>query len=151
MRPTLYIPFYIKATCIVIGLIAFGYIAIIGGRILIPLCFSFLFAILLLPLSNFLENICNLPRGISAILSSMLFIFSIILIIYLLGSQLASFSKDWPLLKTQLADLMVNSQAWISKTFHIDAKKETDFLNTTSDKLLQINSSFLGKTILSIS
>ena len=151
MRPVFVVPFYIKITFILIGLISIVYIAIIGAKILIPLVFSFLFAILLLPLSNFFENKCRIPRTISAIISSLLFMSSLLYVFYTLGAQLASFSKDWPLLKIQLARLMIDGQNWIAGTFHIDAAKETLFINSTSDKLLHLNSAFLGQTLLSIS
>ena len=145
------VPFYIKICFILISLIALVFIAIVGQKILIPLCFSFLFAILLLPVANFLENKCKLPRTVSAVIASVLFISSLLYIIYLLGSQLASFSKDWPLLKVQLATLLQNSREWMAQTFHIDAKKENSFITNTSDKFLHFNTAILGETILSIS
>lgn len=151
MNEKIEFPFYIKVGFILIILTIITYVAIVAQKLIIPLCFSFLFSILLLPVCNFFENRLKFPRTLASVIASVLFIFSLIYIIYLLGSQLASFSKDWPLLKTQLSALMVNGQSWVAKTFHIDAKKESAFINNTSDSILHLNSAVVGQTLLSIS
>ena len=151
MKEKLLLPFYMKWAFALIILVILTYVAIIAQKLIIPLCFSFLFSILLLPFCNFLENKLRFPRTLASILAAVLFIFSLIYVIYLLGSQLASFSKDWPMLKTQLSGLMVNGQQWVANTFHIDATKENAFINNTSDRLLHLNSAFVGETLLSIS
>jgi putative permease len=151
MKENLQLPFYMKWALVLIIVVILTYVAVIAQKLIIPLCFSFLFSILLLPLCNFLENRLRFPRTLASILASVLFIFSLLFIIYLLGSQLASFSKDWPLLKSQLSGLMVNGQQWIAATFHIDATKENTFINNTSDRLLHLNSAVVGETLLSIS
>ncbi len=151
MKEKLQLPFYIKLAFVLIILVVLTYVAVIAQKLIIPLCFSFLFSILLLPLCNFLENRLKFPRTLASMVAAMLFIFSLMYVLYLLGSQLASFSKDWPSLKTQLSGLMVNGQQWVAETFHIDAKKENAFINNTSDSLLHFNGAVVGKTLLSIS
>jgi hypothetical protein len=44
-------PFYTKFAQVLVGLIAVGYLAILGKEIVSPLIFSCLFSILLLPLA----------------------------------------------------------------------------------------------------
>ena len=151
MKEKMVLPFYIKLAFVIIILTVLTYVAVIAQKLIIPLCFSFLFSILLLPFCNFLENRLRFPRTLASVLASVLFIFSLVYVLYLLGAQLASFSKDWPLLKTQLAGLMATMQTWVADTFHIDAKKETAFISNTKDSLLHLNGAFVGQTLLSIS
>src|SRR5213080_1880489 len=59
-------PFYTRLAMILVSLIALGYIFVLGKRILCPLLFSFLFAIVLLPVSAFFEKKLKLPRSASS-------------------------------------------------------------------------------------
>ncbi|GAC1421491.1 MAG: AI-2E family transporter [Flavisolibacter sp.] len=150
MRP-IAVPFYIKLAVILFSLIASGYLAILGERIFIPLLFSFLFAILLLPLAGFLEKKLKMPRGGASIIAVLIFIGSVSLIIYLLGSQIASLTKDWPALKEQLSKLLASTQNWISTTFHIDTQKITSYINNASNTALHSSTALIGSTVLSLS
>ncbi|MFL5741692.1 MAG: AI-2E family transporter [Flavisolibacter sp.] len=148
---TLSLPFYVKLAFVLIILLCLGYIAIIGQRIFIPLLFSFLFAVLLLPLSNFLEKKFRFPRSASSIVSVLLFITALALIMYFMGLQLASLSDDWPLLKTQMNTLFHDSQGWIAKHLHIGMQKQLNYINNATDDLMNSGTTILGKTVLSLS
>jgi len=62
-------PFYERLSLVLIGLIALGYLVILGKELLDPLIFGFLFAILLLPVAGFLEKKLRFPRAISSLVS----------------------------------------------------------------------------------
>lgn len=145
------LPFYLKLGCILIILIAGGYLAIIGKDVLSPLLFAFLFALLLLPLANFFENKLRFSRAISSTVSVLILLSVASLIIYLLGSQISDLSREWPLLKNQLTDLFHTFQQWLENTFHINAQKQTAYIDSTTDKVLSSSGVILEKTVLSIS
>lgn len=145
------LPFYVKLGFILIILLTAGYIAILGERIFTPLLFSFLFAILLLPLGNFLERRLRLPRSAASIISVLLFISLLFLVIYVIGSQLASLSQDWPLLKSQLTLLFYNMQFWAMTHLHIDAQKQLNYINSAADSVLHSGTAIVGQTVLSLS
>jgi predicted PurR-regulated permease PerM len=67
-------PFYERLALTLIGFLALGYLIIIGKDLLDPMIFGFIFAILLLPVSNFLEKKCRLPRSASSLISILLLI-----------------------------------------------------------------------------
>ncbi|TAE38226.1 MAG: AI-2E family transporter [Sphingobacteriales bacterium] len=144
-------PFYARLAYILLACIGLAYIAVLGKQILCPLIFSFLFAILLLPMCNFLEQKCRLPRVIAAILCLLFFISALMGIIYLLGSELSALSADWPKLKHQVFIAIANLQNWIEQTFDVNAAKQTKYVNTQTGKLLNTNTVALGETVLSIS
>lgn len=144
-------PFYARLTYVLLACICLSYIFVIGKQILSPLIFSFLFAILLLPLCNFLEQKCRLPRVIAAILCVVFFIAAIVGIFYLLGTELSALADDWPKLKQQVFTSIANLQNWIEQNFNVNAAKQTRYLNAQTGKLLSTNTAALGETVLSIS
>ncbi len=144
-------PFYARLAYILISCICLFYIFLIGKQILCPLIFSFLFAILLLPLCNFLEQKCKIPRVISAILCVVFLISAVVGIIYLLSIELSHLGSDWPKLKQQVFNSIGDIQAWVALNFDVNAAKQTKYLNTQTGKLLSSNTAVLGETVLSIS
>jgi putative permease len=144
-------PFYLKLACVLIILIATGFLAIIGKEILSPLLFAFLFALLLLPFANFLQNKLRFSRAIASGVSVILFLASASFIIYLLGSQISALSSEWPLLKQQLTGLFHSFQDWLQNTFHVNVEKQTAYIDSTTDKVLSSSGTILEKTVLSIS
>src|SRR3569832_79959 len=106
-------PFYERLALVLVGLIALGYLLILGKDFLDPLVFGLLFAILLLPVSIFFETKLRLPRGAAALFA----IASLVAIVYggmyLVGSQVASLANDWPMLRKQVGSSIREVQGWI--------------------------------------
>lgn len=142
------VPFYIKATIILIGLVFFFYILRSLAEVLIPFAFAGLIAILLNPLFNRLNHI--MPR-IPAILLTLL-IATLVLagLIYLLSSQIASFGESMPHVKQKFSALLINFQAWMQQTLgfsiqkHVGAMKEKLSGVATSGVLTDTLGSILG-------
>ena len=148
---TLRFPFYIKLACALIILIGFGFLVIVGKTILLPLVFSFLFAILLLKPANFLENKLRFPRAVAAAVAVLLFIAVCAAVVYLLGSQISDLSQEWPALKSQLTDLFHNGQIWLQKAFRIKMSTQAEYIDTTTSKVLESGGTLIEQTVLSIS
>ena len=145
------LPFYVKLGCVLIILIALGYLAILGKEVLSPLLFSFLFAILLLPLSNFFENKLHWPRSAAAIVSVILFLSAASFVIYLIGVQVTKLGTEWPLLKAQVANLFHNLQLWLQSTFHVNMQKQAAYINDITQKGLSSSATLIEQTVLSLS
>src|SRR6202000_919448 len=96
------IPFYEKLSLVMVGLIALGYLVILGKELLDPLIFGFLFAILLLPIASLLEKKLRFPRSISSLVAILLLVGFIYGVLYLVGSQISNLASDWPMLKSQV-------------------------------------------------
>jgi putative permease len=151
MKSSVVLPFYAKLTFVLVGIIAMGYLAILGQQILSPLLFSLLFSILLLPLANFLEIRLKFPRSVSAFVSVFLLVASIFGLIYLLGSQLTSLASDWPLLKHQVLTSITELHEWIDATFHINTAEQVNYMNDATSKMLNASTAVIGATVLSLS
>lgn len=149
MKNTL--PFYLKLACLLIILIAGGFLAIIGKTVLAPLLFALLFALLLLPLSNFFENKLKFPRALAGIVSVIIFLIGVSIVIYSLSSQMANLTKEWPLLKAQIGSLFQNLQTWFETTFNVNIHKQTEYIDKTTSKVLSSSGSIIEQTVVSIS
>lgn len=145
------LPFYLKLAAVLISLIAIGYLAVLGKEFLIPLLFSFLFAILLLKPANFMENKLHFSRAASAGVSVILFLLAASLIVYLLGSQIADLTTEWPLLKSQLTDSFHNFQEWFQQRFHVNMERQTEYIDNAAHKVLSSSGTLIEKTVISIS
>ena len=150
MRP-ISIPFYAKLALILFSIISLGYLAILGQTLLAPLLTSFLLALLLLPLANFMENKWKLRRSIAAIVSVVLMIALLSAIVYFLFNQLTDLWKDWPLLKKQAETSFHDVQMWISRTFHVNSKKQIDYLQNSATAALATSATVLGATLETLS
>ncbi|RYD95045.1 MAG: AI-2E family transporter [Sphingobacteriales bacterium] len=144
-------PFYERMALVLIGIIALSYLVILGKDILDPLLFGFLFAVLLLPLSNFFERKCKFPRSASSFTAILLFIGFLSLVIYLVGAQVSKLASDWPMLKSQIAQSLIDIQGWVQTSFHINADKQMNYVNTTTEKIMESGTVVLGTTFGAVS
>ncbi len=144
-------PFYTKLAMVLLSLIALGYLAILGKKLLVPLLFSLLFSILLLPMANFLEKRLRLPRGAASILSVLILISSIGFILYLVGSQLSNLASDWPLFKQQLTTSVNDLQDWVATRFNINIQKQKTYVNNATSAIMSSGTAVLGATVVSLS
>jgi predicted PurR-regulated permease PerM len=147
----LHVPFYEKLSLVLIGLIALGYLVVISKDFLDPLIFGFLFAVLLLPVANFLEYKLRLPRSASSFLSIVLLLLFIGGIIYLVGSQISGLASDWPMLKSQVGQSINDLQQWIQMAFHINVEKQAAYVHTATSKLMSSSTAVIGTTFDTVS
>ncbi|TDQ06900.1 AI-2E family transporter [Pedobacter metabolipauper] len=145
------LPFYTKLAMVLFSIICLGYLAIIGQTILAPLLTSFLLALLLLPLANYMEHKLRFKRSIASIIAVVIMIAFISGIMYFLGNQLTDLWADWPLLKKQAETSFHDVQHWISNTFHINTKKQIDYLQNSATSALATSATVLGATLLTVS
>jgi putative permease len=130
-------PFYERLALTLLGFLALGYLIIIGKDILDPLIFGFIFAILLLPVSNFLEKKLRLPRSMSSLASILLLVALVGGILYLVGSQISNLANDWPMLKSQVSQSIHDLQNWVQSAFHINAAKQLKYVDDASKKIME--------------
>jgi len=145
------LPFYTKLAMVLFSIICLGYLAILGQTLLAPLLTSFLLALLLLPMANFMERRWRFKRSIASIISVVLMIVVISAILFFLANQLTDLWKDWPLLKHQAETSFHDIQHWISRTFHVNTQKQIDYLKDSASAAVATSASVLGATLLTLS
>jgi len=144
-------PFYERLALTLIGFLALGYLIVIGKELLDPMIFGFIFAILLLPVADFLEKKFRLPRSMSSLVSILLLVGVVFGILYLVGSQISKVTDDWPMLQTQVKQSLQNLQEWIQSTFHINAESQLSYVDRTAHKIMASGTEVLGTTFGAIS
>ncbi len=144
-------PFYEKLSLVLVGLIALGYLVILGKEVLDPLIFGLLFAILLLPVSNFFEKKLRLPRSASAFAAIVMLILFITGIIYLVGSQISKLVDDWPMLKKQVSQSIDELSQYLTSAFHINLDKQMDYVHNATSKLMSSGTDVIGTTFGALS
>lgn len=151
MISKLALPFYLKLLSVLLILICLGYIAVIGQTVLEPLLFALLVSTILLPLAKFIENRMNFPRSLSCIIAILLFLVSLVLLFFIIGSQLSRLSEDWPAFQQQLQDSIKALQKWITAEYGIKYKEQAGYFNKAVTDSLGAGTGIVGQTILSIS
>ena len=145
------VPFYERLSLVLIGIIALGYLIIEGKQLLDPLMFGFLAAVLLLPVSAFLEKKLRLPRPLSSLVSILLLLLFVGGVLYLIGSQISNLASDWPMLKSQVGQSLNDLSGWVQQAFHINASKQMTYVHDTTKKIVASGTGVLGQTFGAIS
>ncbi len=149
MKTALHLPFYLKCSQILMGILAFFYIMYIGHDIIVPLIFSTILAILLNPVVNFLSRKIN--RIISIFLALLFAMVVVAALFYFIGSQLAMFSDSFPLLKQKFNGYFVDIVSWVSDTFNVSTPKIKAWIAKTKTQGLEGGGAILGDTLASLS
>jgi len=144
-------PYYIKLACIFICLLALGYIAVAGKRILSPLIFACLFSILLLPIAKFFEYRCRFRRNMAALTAVLLLVLSLGSLFFFLGAQISRLVGDWPMFKEQLGNAGAGVQEWVSQKFNVDVQKQANYVHKATAKVLDSGTVVAGATLYSVS
>jgi predicted PurR-regulated permease PerM len=144
-------PFYERLALILIGFCVLGYLVVMAKELIDPMIFGFLFAVLLLPVSNFFERKCRLPRSASSFLSILLLVGFVGSILYLIGAQISNIANDWPMLKSQVKESIASLQGLDANGFHINAHKQLTYVTSTADKIMASGTAVLGTTFGAVS
>lgn len=121
-----------------------------GQSVLVPLAFSCLTALLLVPVCNFFER-QGFPRLFASLIGVILGLLFFIIVSYYISSQIISFKNDLPVIAERLTTSMQDLQNWIIRKFHVSAANVEDFFNSTSSQVLSNTSLLVSTTFLTIS
>jgi predicted PurR-regulated permease PerM len=144
-------PFYERLALILIGFSVMGYIVVAAKELIDPMIFGFLFAVLLLPVSNFFERKLRLPRSASSFLSILLLVSFVGGIMYLIGTQISNIANDWPMLQGQVNESISHLSEWVESTFHINNHKQITYVHSTANKIMASGTAVLGTTFGAVS
>ncbi len=144
------LPLYHKLAIITIGLFVFFYVLFLGQEILVPLTFSWLLAILLNPIVNFLLR-KNINRIVAILLAILLMIVVTAGILFFIGSQFSMFVDMLPQLKQKSTELAHQGLTWITQTFNITTPKINSMIEEQKSKGMEGASGMLGTTLGTVS
>lgn len=141
------IPVSVKASIVLIGLIAFFTVLYIAKGIIVPLIFATIIAIVLHPIVNlFVRNRIN---RIFAIIITLFLTFLIIASLgVLLFSQASRFTESLPKLVDKFTEILNHTIIWISGHFNLSNREITKWITTTKNEV--IGSLEIGQTIANV-
>ncbi len=145
------LPFIVRLTFTLLSIIMLGHLAIVSKTLLSPLLFSLLFAFLMLPLANFIEQKFLFRRSLATLLTVMIMITLLYGVGYFFAMQLSELWSDWPLLEKQVTNSFHEIQYWISNTFHVNVSAQQTYLADTAEKALATSAVFVGTTLITLS
>jgi predicted PurR-regulated permease PerM len=127
MAETLRFPYYAKVACVLLALFLLFHVIYIGQSILLPIVFSFLFAILLRPLEAFITR-CRVPKAAAILLSIVIAVMFVYGIVDFISRQVASFMSDLPAIERNMNTLWREIKEWGYETFGINYKQQDQML-----------------------
>ena len=143
------LPFYLKFSQIIIGLLAFFYILYIGQEIILPLIYATVLAILLNPLVNKLHN-KKINRNVAILLVLLLAFVVVGSLVYFISSQATMFSDTFPELEKKFNALFNQVVGWFADTFNISTRKVVTWINNEKSEGMKGSSAIIGNTINTI-
>lgn len=139
------LPGYLKYTLILLGLFLLLHLLERFQGFLVPVCFSLLFALLLLPLTERLER--RLPRALAIILCMISVILFMACLVWLLSAQLMSFSEELKNITDKLEVFWNKLQDFLFRNFGIAPTSKNELISKNINMLRETGTRFLGSTI----
>lgn len=136
----------IRYTFLLIGLTLLVYVLRVLDSVLLPLLFSALLSVLLLPLVRKLES-WKWPRILAIIVALLVVIVALGGLFYLFGSQLLDLRKEWPLLQDKSVLYFDQIQQWASHKFGYQPMSKDEFIDQTMNSLKDSAGSYLSTTL----
>lgn len=143
-------PYYIRTTMILLGLVLICYCLFVLKEIFVPLAFALLISILLNPVEMQLER-WRVPRLVAIIAVVVIAVIIAICISYFLYTQIAGFSRELPLFQKKLTDLFQNLQNYASQHYHIDFKKQDQYISDAENAIKPVVTAAMGTAVGTIS
>ncbi len=131
------------------GLMLIGLLIYLGSSIVMPLAFSFLLSILLLPVYRFLLRI-HLPNFLAILLSVLLALILVFGFFTLLIVQLNNLIQDFPAIEQHVQKHTHLVSQWIERNWGFPAQKQSQMVNEQLKKLMDSAGSVAGGTAASV-
>lgn len=151
MKKYFKLPFYLKLACTFIILISIVIVSTWAKNVIVPLIIGFLLAIILTPFARTMEKYLRFSRTVSGIMATVIFSIGVILVLYILGSQLTRIAAEWPAFQQQIIVAIHKLQDWVSDTFKISNEEQLSYITENASKSINIGTSLIESTISSLS
>ncbi|MCW3077315.1 MAG: hypothetical protein JWO32_1924 [Bacteroidetes bacterium] len=144
------IPFYLRVSVIMLGLVSIFFVIFIAQSIILPLVFAILVAILLNPLVNFLVN-HRFNRILAIVISLTLALLIMAGIVIFITSQFDRFGEALPQLKEKGAQVFKDITGWVARTFNLSAAKMDSWIAKETNEGMSNSNAVIGNTVSTIS
>ncbi|HLN21759.1 MAG TPA: AI-2E family transporter [Bacteroidales bacterium] len=143
------LPFYAKASLLILGIFTFGSMMYVARQILVPIIVAVIVAILLHPVKNFFMRL-KLGRVASIIITitiAFLLVAGLGLFIVL---QFSRFTETFPALVGKIDSFMTETIYWISGFFDISTSRMSNWIESTKADIVAKSAQAIGQTLVTI-
>ena len=144
------LPYSQKLTYQLLMILLIGIFICLGHGVLVPIYFSILLSILLLPITNFLQR-CYLPATVANFFAVVFALALIAGIVYFLSSQMAGFLNDVPSIREHLNEHITTLQNWLAQKLHISTAQQKVFIDDAREGVKHSGGLYIGQTFLTVS
>lgn len=146
MQHPVRLPFYVKASLLLVA----GYVLIsmlsIAQDLLIPLIFAFIIASVLSPAVHFLtQKKLNRPLSIALAMAAALLL--VAGLIAFISGQASLLSEAWPQLTVKFQEFLDQAIAWVSKYFNVSVGKINAWITKATNDVLNNSGAAIGLTL----
>ncbi|CAN5507895.1 AI-2E family transporter [soil metagenome] len=127
-----------------------GIFIYVGHGVLVPIYFSILLSILLLPVTNLLQK-CYLPQTLANLVAVVLALAVIATIVYFISTQMVGFLKDIPAIRQHLAEHITSLQQWLQQKWHISTTEQKVYIDNIREGVRHSGGQYIGETFLTVS
>jgi predicted PurR-regulated permease PerM len=142
-------PFYLRFGIILLSLAILAVGLYFGRSILLPFFFGILLAILLLPVTKFLQRL-HLGKVASITITILTTVLVLGSLIYFLSTQIGSFLADFPTLEKRFHELLWTAQKWVAENLNIGMRAQREYIDETTEQMKSGSPQMLSKTVLTV-
>ncbi|MBD3581097.1 AI-2E family transporter [Flavobacterium selenitireducens] len=145
------LPFNAKLAYTLLSLSLLLGITYVAQDIIMPVLLAMLFAILLRPVSRFLNSKLKFPHVIASITAVILMALLILGIFIMLSYQIADIVNDWDKIKRNCTIHLANLQNYLHDTFNLSKGEQQKMIDDATKDSMETGKSIVGSTLMSFS
>lgn len=150
MNNTIKYPFYIRLAFSLISIIAITFIFCMGKNVLIPVLLAFLFSVLLLPITAFLNAKLRFPNAIAVTLTVLFFVLFIAGILAFISYQISDIASDFEAIRKNINVFINDIQRYIRTNFQVSLWEQRKYIEDVTENSVKKGKESIGTTLLSV-
>ena len=144
-------PFYSRFAFILIIILSLLALLYLGREIWSPLVLALLFAILLRPITGFLNERLRIPNVLASLVAVMLFIVFFGALFYFISTQVAAMTEDWDKIQANVIHHYDNLQAYVKENFGLSKTDQDKMVDQATSGSMDAGKQIAGTTIAAFS
>jgi len=143
------LPSYVKISIFFIGLYALITMLYISQGIVVPLIFSTIIAIVLLPIVDFFVRL-KINRVFAIFITLFLSFLVVGGLVAILFSQAVKFYQFWPILLEKFSNLIAQTITWTASSFDINPESIQTWIEKTKGDFINTNTNAIGRVLTTL-
>jgi len=151
MNNPIQLPLYVRLASVLLVIVMAFTILYLGKSVLFPLITALLFAILVNPISFFLQRKLHFSSLFASIFTIVLFVIFVVAVLMFISIQIGNFSQDWEIIKKNTIIHFDNLQNFLKESYGIDEIKQMEYLSNAKNQSQSSLTRILTNFVLSFS